>query len=476
MPTSHAPQFAVVGNHWYGAAFLFVAAFINTLDATIVNLGLPSIQNSLSASDTAMQWVLVIYVMGFAAGLLPFGRFGDVFGRHRLFFIGLIGFVLASIWCGAAQQVQTLIIARGVKGVSAAIMLPQVLAIIRATFPAEDLGKAIGYFSMVSGFGAFAGPLIGGMLIALDLFGMGWRAIFWINVPLGLIALFGVLTFLPKGDSKQRIQADWLGSILFATTIAALLYPLIEGRSMGWPFWLIAVGVSSFVLLALFVVHQKRRETLGQSQLVPFSLIRKRRFLAGIIQVTLLFTGIAGSIVILAITLQAGFGLPPANAGIILAAHPLSAMCASLYTGRMGFRHLNARIFLGCLSLFFGMILLKLSFGEMSPGLWLWVPLILVGVGMGSTTVALFQSVLEHVPATDAGAGSGAIQAFQQIGIALGVALIGQVFFAILEQQDEPNQYATAIEGALWLPITIYAILCLAGLIPLLKESRGNNL
>lgn len=463
-------------SHWISAVFLYIAAFINTLDGTIVNLGLPAIQRDFQTTDMMMQWVLVIYVLGFASGLLPFGRFGDVFGRSRLFLWGLIVFVLASIWCGLAQHINALVFARGIKGLAAAAMLPQVLAIIRATFPEKDISKAISYFTMVSGFGALAGPMIGGILIGLDLFDMGWRVIFLVNVPLGLIALIGVLMYLPKSTSYpdgQKLKADWVGAILFAGATATMLYPLIEGSSMGWPTWTIFIGALSILLSAAFVSLQYRKQRRGQSQLLPFQLLRNSQFLVGTGQVALLYVGVSGGILILIITLQLGFGLSATKAGVIMAAHPLGAMVASLISSRIGGNYLNLRNFIGSLLLLSGMCLLHLGFSDSIPGLELWAPLVLIGLGMGTVNVALFQSVLQGVSVKDAGAGAGALQAFQQIGNALGVALIGQVFFVFLAQSEDPNQYVMAIKTALWLPIMIYALLCVNFMKAIWKSNRS---
>ncbi|MEM9631878.1 MAG: MFS transporter [Pseudomonadota bacterium] len=474
MSTGHRENLGSVNSHWLGAGFLFIAAFINTLDATIVNLGLPSIKQDLSASDTSMQWVLVVYVLAFAAGLLPFGRFGDVYGRRRLFVWGLTGFIAASAWCGAVQDVETLIVARTVKGLAAATMLPQVLAIIRATFPANDMSKAIGYFAMVSGFGAMAGPLVGGLLISADFFGLGWRLIFLINVPLGAIALAGVIVFLPDVKERHTQHVDWTGALLFAAAISALLYPMIEGRALGWPIWLMMICVLAVVLMGAFLRSQYLRAARNRTQLLPVRMLKNPGFLIGIGGVTLLFAGIAGSIVVLTIVLQSGFGLSPAIAGGILAAHPLSAMAASFATGQMGTRLTAERTLLGCLSILIGMIWLQALIGTEVQSFVLWGPLVLTGAGMGSATVAMFQSVLREVPGADAGAGAGALQAFQQIGIALGVAIVGQVFFAALEQSAGQSRYVEAIETALWLPIAIYSFLSLGAVKSFLTERARN--
>ncbi len=464
-------------NHWYAAVFLLLAAFINLLDATIVNLALPAIRRDLDASTSALQWVLVVYVLTFAAGLLPFGRFGDVFGRRRMFVSGLSGFIVASVACGLAPGVQALIAARAIQGLAGAMMVPQVLAIIHATFPPEDKGRAIGLFGTVSGLGAVAGPLIGGILVSADLFGLGWRPVFLINLPLGLVALAGAIIFLPRVSERRPGAVDWTGSVLFAGATAALIFPLIEGRPLGWPLWLIALFALSVMLGLAFLRRQHDLAARGATQTLPLTLLRDRRFLAGIGFVTLLFSGIAGTIVILAIFLQSGLGFSPARAGLALAAHPLSAMLAAWLTGRLGTRFLGTRVFAGVLSLAVGMIWLQFSAADAGPGLELqalWLPLALIGAGIGSSTVAMFQSVLASVATSDAGAGSGMLQAFQQIGIAIGIALVGQIFFSVLGDAAVPAAYGHAMTAALWLPVGTYALLCLAAL-PGILQRKDNT-
>lgn len=461
--------------HWLGAAFLFVAAFINLLDATIVNLALPAIQNELSATDSQMQWVLVIYVLAFAAGLLPFGRFGDTFGRRRLFLIGLTGFVATSTLCSLAPNIDILIAARLLKGFFGAMMLPQVLAIVHATFPADDKSKAISYFAIIAGLGAVAGPVIGGPLISADLFGLGWRMIFLINLPLGLVSFIGVLTYIKDLTSSSQRQPDWIGALLFAASAVTLMYPLIEGRNTGWSLEMIGMIVFSVVLLTSFWQRQLKLATRNRVQLVPATLLANRRFLSGIIVTTLLFIGVAGPIVVLAITLQYGLGYSAAAAGWILAAHPFVTMLASFLSGRLGTTHLHTRILLGFTALFLGMLSLQCLIANDTSIYLIWGPLALIGGGVGLTTVALFQAVLRQVDPADAGAGSGTLQAFQQIGIAIGIATIGQLFFAGLSETNDPSQYVPALQRALWISIVIYAGLVLLSLRPALQEGQAND-
>ena len=468
------PQDAALSRHWLAAAFLFTAAFINMLDTTIINLALPAIQTEFSASHSGLQWTLVIYVLTFAAGLLPFGRFGDAFGRRRLFLTGLLGFLVASTACGFAPSIEVLIIARFFQGLAAAMMMPQVLAILHESFPDEKKAKAIGLFGMVTAMGAMAGPLIGGFLISADLWGLGWRMIFLINLPIGLIALFGAYAFVPASAKARKQSVDWPGAALFAIAALALLYPLIEGQALGWPIWLAGLLVLSVFCTVTLLRLQHRRAANGQPQLLPVTLLTNARFLARVGLVMFMFIGIAGPIVVLAMVLQFGLEMSPDRAGLALAAHPLSIMVASIVSSRMGSRHLERRVTLGIVSLLTGMIGLHLAISPGVPLPMIWAPLVLVGAGVGTATVAMYQLVLTEVPQADAGAGSGALQAFQQIGIALGIALVGQVFVVALGDAPDATSYVEALKIALRVPIAIFASLTLISL-KLNTKERSNE-
>lgn len=454
---------------WLATGCLMLGAFMNILDATIVNLALPAIRDDLGASPGALQWILVVYVLTFAAGLLPFGRFGDVYGRRRVFAVGLIGFMATSLAAGTAPDVATLILTRAAQGLAAAAMVPQVLAIVHGLFDREDRGKAIGYFGMVSALGAIAGPVLGGAVIAGDWFGLGWRAIFLINLPLGAMALAGALLLLPR-DQRSGGLPDWPGAVYVAVALATLVYPLIEGRSLGWPLWLLAFPALSASLSLVFWRRQIRLGRLDRLQTLPPGLIRAPGFVAGVVTVMVLISGMAGTMVTLAIFLQSGLGLTPAAAGLAIAPHPAAAMVASMLSGRLGSRRLGSRILLGIVTLFLGMVWLLLDVGASESGSDILGPLLLVGAGGGTAFVALFQVALSQVSAPDAGAGSGALQALQQVGIALGIAVVGQLFFARLGEAHDTASYRAAMSAALLYPVIACAAL---GLFALLRTKTG---
>ncbi|WP_422377053.1 MFS transporter [Roseibium sp.] len=445
------------GSRWVALAALYLAMFMNILDVSVVNLALPSIQANVGASDTELEWVLVVYVLTFAAGLLPFGRFGDVLGRKRLFLWGVAGFTASSLMCGLAPDIQTLIGARGLQGLCGAMMVPQVLAIVHVLFTGEEKGRAMGLFGAVSALGAVAGPLVGGVLVSADLFGLGWRPIFLINLPIGLVSIVGALRFLPELQVDRRLTPDWTGTALFAAAVLALVFPLVEGRQFGWPLWCYGLIGLGCVFGGLFYGQQRHRYKRAQPQLLPIPLTRDAVFVCGVLFIALFFSAMAGMFFMLAIFLQAGQGHTPLVAGLLLAPHPVGVILASTLTGRLGTRWLNGRIVISCLIVLCGLVALRATVSAQLAEAFFLVSLLAVGLGVGTGIPALFQLVLSRVSGSDAGAGSGVLQAFQQIGMALGIAIQGQIFFGGLGASWKEGAFPEAAAVTLIYPVGVLA-------------------
>ncbi|WP_282046096.1 MFS transporter [Roseibium album] len=458
----------VLANPGHGAqprlavASLFLGAFMNILDVTIVNLALPSIRNEFDATTSQLEWVLIAYILMFASGLLPFGRFGDSFGRKRIFNFGVAGFLVSSLACGLAPDIELLIAARALQGLTASMMVPQVLAIVHVMFAPQEKAKLIGLYGTVSALGAVAGPLIGGTMISANVAGLEWRPIFLMNVPLGLVCLAGALRFVPDIEPCGYIKPDWSGSLLFALAVAALTFPLTEGRQFGWPWWCFALLGLSVVLALIFIQLQLHRTRCGLPQILPANLMKDRFFVRSLVIVTIFFSGIAGVHFMLAIFLQSGVGLSALQSGLATAPHPVGVMVASTLTSRLGQRWLGARIAFGTFVLLAGMTMARTVLGTNSMSITavdLLLPMLTVGLGTGTAIAAMFQSTLSRVSPSDAGAGSGVLQAFQQVGIAIGIGAVGQIFFAGLEQAQDPADYVHAAQNALLFPIGIYLLL-----------------
>src|SRR3954451_8613987 len=267
---------------WRILAVILAVEVMDLLDGTIVNVATPAIRAALGASLTQLQWIAGGYALTFSIGLVTGGRLGDIFGRRRMFLIGVAGFTLASVLCGAALTPGMLIAFRLVQGLFAAMMIPQGFGIVKQVFPANEIGKAFGMFGPVIGGSAVLGPVIGGLLVDGDLFGSGWRMVFLVNLPVGIAALICGFRLLPESRAQVRPTLDLPGAALVSTGIGLLIYPLIQGRTLGWPAWTYAVITAGILVLGLFVAVELRRERRGVSPLVTMSLFTKRAFSAGL--------------------------------------------------------------------------------------------------------------------------------------------------------------------------------------------------
>jgi EmrB/QacA subfamily drug resistance transporter len=451
---------------WIALFTLLLASFMNLIDVTIVNVALPSMEQGLGANSSQIEWIVAGYVLAFALGLLPFGRLGDILGRKRLFLGGIGIFTLASAACGLAPTVNWLIAARVLQGIGGAVMIPQVLAIVQVTFPPEERGLAFSMFGLSAGLASVAGPIIGGLLISMDLFGLDWRPIFLVNIPLGLLAIVAGSILIPASRGQPDLRNDWVGILLAGAATLALVFPLVEGRTLGWPLWLFALLVSSVFGFVAFYFWERARERAGQPQLLSIHLLNDGNFLLGIAMATVFFSAVPGLFMVIALFLQSGFGFTPLESGLATVPFPLGVLLASAINGQLGSRSLKGRMLAGVGMLAFGMIGLRLVLGAIVDSVDPWqfvVPLLVAGLGLGITISALFQTVLASVPAREAGSGSGALQAFQQVGSALGVALIGEVFFSTLFRGlaaggAERPAYVAAAGNALYYEIGAFVL------------------
>lgn len=435
---------------WVALTTLLIAAFMNLVDITIVNVALPVLQTSFGASTSQIQWVVAGYILAFSMGLLPFGRWGDIVGRRRVFVIGVSFFTMMSALSGFAPNIETLVAARIFQGIAGAMMMPQVLAIMQNIFPPEERGRAFAYFGLAASMAAVAGPVLGGYLISLDIFGLGWRPIFLINVPVGIAAVVASFRFIPNIKGNPELTNDRVGILIATASVLLLIYPLIEGRANGWPLWsfvMLGAAIPGFISL---LIWQRFRERANKSQLLPLALLRNRNYAVGIFATMTFFSSLPGFFMIIALFLQNGFGLTPLQSGLATSPFPVGIFLASLLAGRLGSRALKQRLIIGTLLLIVGLawtrqVILGVD-GAIDSSIFLG-PLFLAGIGLGTAVSVLFQTILMGVPMRDAGAGSGGLQAMQQLGAAIGVALIGQIFFTILTANGQPGM-ANYIEAA----------------------------
>ena len=435
--------------------------FITILDFFIVNVAIPSIQRELHAGTAAVQWVVAGYGLTYGTGLILGGRLGDIFGRRRMFIIGLALFTVASVGCGLAPGAGTLVAARAVQGASAALLAPQVLAILRTTYHGPAQRRAISAYALTMGLAAVFGQVIGGLLIRADLFGLGWRACFLINVPIGVTVLFMARRVIAESRLGRAVRLDVGGTVLVAFALVATLLPLIEGRERGWPLW---TWLSFGLAAALLLGYSRRRH---ESPLIDLALFRERAFTAGLLTQFAFTMGMAAYFLIFAVYVQQGRGLDALRAGVIFVPIGVGYLAASLLASRFTARFGRQVIALGGLTRAGGLAVLFVVVAQHRPIGWLVPALFIDGIGMGLALAPIMGTVLARVAPQHAGAAAGVLTTTQQVGGAVGVGIVGIVFYGSLS--DGVTQAFQ--HGLLYL---IAAALAVAGLVQLLPRTTAN--
>ena len=410
--------------------------FMVVLDFFIVNVAIPSIQHDLHASAGALQLIVIGYGLANAAALITGGRLGDIHGRRRLFVIGVGLFTLASAACGMAPNAAVLVAARIAQGVAGALLQPQVLAMLGLLFTGAQRAKAFAAYGLALGLAAASGQIVGGLLIHANFGGLGWRSCFLINLPIGVLALALSNRVLPPMQGQRSSRLDLPGMALVALTLTAAVFPLVAGRDEGGPLWSVACLLASVPLLVVFWTYQRRLAAHGGQPLVAPSLLAQRPFVLGLLVTLMFFAGNASLYFVLALYLQQGLGLSPLESGLVFTALAVgffaTSMASPWFARRLG-RH---AIFTGALVLAVGHVALYGLLGRLSAqNAALMLPLLLVqGCGLGMVMAPLASTVLAGLPPQHAGVASGVMATVQQVGNALGVALIGILYYGALGQ------------------------------------------
>ncbi|WP_030510541.1 MFS transporter [Microbispora rosea] len=405
---------------------VLTGVFVAILDFFIVNVAIPTMQRDLRAGPAAVEWVVAGYALAYGSGLVLGGRLGDVFGRRRTFALGLALFTLASVACGLAPDAGSLVVARVVQGAAAAVLAPQVLAVIRTAYSGAAQARAVNAYALTMGLAAVFGQLAGGLLIQADLFGLGWRACFLINLPIGVVALAATWRVIPESRAAGAVRLDLGGAALVTLALAATLLPLIEGREQGWPVW---TWVSFALTVALLLAYARRRH---DSPLIDLALFRERAVTAGLLTNLAFSMGMAAYFLIFAMYSQEGRGLDALQAGLIFTPIGAGYLAASLAAPRLAARFGRQIIAFGGLTRAVSLAVLLVAVAGNAPIGWL-VPVLAVdGAGMGLVLSPIMGTVLSRVAPHHAGGAAGALTTAQQVGGALGVGIIGIVFYSAL--------------------------------------------
>ena len=423
---------------WLALGVVLIAVFMQLMDISIVNVAIPSIQRDLDASYSQVQWVLAGYQLAFAVVLITGGRLGDIYGRKRLFLIGVSGFTVASALCGFAQSPVMLVGSRILQGAMGALMFPQALSVTQVEFPQRERGAAFGITGAVIGLATISGPLLGGLLISGNLFGLDWRPIFLVNLPLGVLAVVAALVLLRESRAEGALRLDPGGVAIVSAALLLLIYPLVEGRDLGWPVWTFLLMAASVPLFALFVLYERRKTRKDNSPLVVLGLFGERAFVSGLLLNVVFFSGVAAFFLTFSLFLQIGLGFTALHSGLTTIPFSVGTAIASAVSVRLAPRLGRAILSLGCLLLVVGMLGVMATvsrYGEAIHSWQLLPALVVCGLGLGCTIPPLINVILAGISRRNVGSASGVLSTTQQFGGALGVAIIGVIFFGLLSSQ-----------------------------------------
>jgi EmrB/QacA subfamily drug resistance transporter len=417
---------------WASLPVILSGAFMVVLDFFIVNVAMPSMQADLRASSGALEWVAAGYGLTTAIFLITAGRVGDRVGRRRMFSLGLALFTLSSIACGVADTSEVLIVGRLFQGVGGAMLMTNLLTLIGVMFEGADRTRALSAYGMTLGLAAVSGQLIGGVLVQADIAGLGWRSCFLINVPIGVLALAAAPRLIPESRVDHASRIDLVGTALVTLGLTAVLLPLVEGRQHGWPTWTWVSLALAPVILGGFVHHQRRLRDRGGAPLLDLSLFRQRTFSAGLAAQLVFWCGQASFFLVLALYLQQGRGLSALDAGLVFTILAAAYLVASAIAPGLLERHGRRLLAEGALVLAAGHVLMIVTVGDIGTGgsVAVLVPaLVLIGAGMGIVIAPLVTLILSTTGPEQAGAASGVLSTIQNVGNALGVAIVGVIYF-----------------------------------------------
>jgi EmrB/QacA subfamily drug resistance transporter len=442
---------------WRALAVCLVAGFMTLLDISIVNVALPSIERGLGADESDLQWVVSGYALAFGLLLVPAGRLGDVRGRRNVFVAGLLLFTLASVACGLAPSPGWLNAARLLQGVAGGMITPQTAGFIQELFSGHERGKAFGLLGATIGISTAVGPLLGGALIAVG-GDEGWRLVFFVNVPVGIAAIALALRLLPTLRSKRRESLDPVGVILLGVGVALLLLPLVEERQWEGPRkWLLVPA--GLLVLAVCAFWERAHARRGKAPTIDITLFRMRSYGMGTAVALLYFAGFTAIFFILTIFLQSGLGYSALEAGLAVTPFALGSAVAAAWGGRIAVRTGRKLVTIGLLLVAIGLggtdIAIGVADGEAVGG-WIVAPLLVAGIGSGLVISPNQTLTLAQVPVRYAGSAAGVLQTGQRIGAAVGIAMVGALFFSRLSTTD--GDWTAAVRAGLWLCVAVVAV------------------
>ena len=436
---------------WRAVSIVMVGMFMAILDSYIVIVAGPEIQASLKTSAGELQWVLAGYQLSYAVFMITGGRLADLHGRKRVFLIGTVAFTLSSVACALAQGPGMLIVARIIQGLGAALMVPQVFAFITLLVPAAGRHRAFGVLGVVIGMGTISGQVIGGLLIGANLFGSDWRSVFWVNVPIGLVMSVLAAKYVPESRAATARKLDIPGVAVLSVALFLLTFPLIQGRDAGWPWWTWACFAGSVATFALFAVIERGIDNRGGDPLMKLSLFTQRSFSLGLVLVIAVYALLTSYYLALSASMQQGLGLSALGAGLVYAPAATMFFVFSMVAGRLVPKYGRRVLEVGSIVLACGYLLtaiVLLSGAPLTPAVVI-PTLMLQSVGGGLLITPLLNTVLARITPETTGMASGALSTAQQVGAALGVAVLGAVFFNLFPASAHGNAPAAGYAFAM---------------------------
>ena len=449
--------FAEDNRKWWTLAAVAFGLFMIMLDNTVVNVALPSIERDLHVSIASLEWIVTAYALTFAALLITGGKLADLYGRRRIFIIGIVIFTLSSLACGLAPSAGFLIGARAVQGTGAALMSPATLSIIMATFAPKERGRAIGIWAGVSALALAIGPLVGGLIVD----NINWNWIFFVNVPVGALGIVASVFFITESrDTTAEQSVDLPGLATSGLGLFALSYALIEGNQHGWAsVEIIGLFVAAVVLLAGFVLVEKRQRL----PMLDLSLFRNGTFVGANVVALLVSLGMFGVFFFVSLYVQNILGYSPTKAGAIFLPMTLLIILIAPLAGqasdRIGSRWLMAggMTILGVSLLLYQRVTVHSDFWTLLPSL------VLGGFGMALTMSPMTAAAMSSVPLDKAGVGSGVLNSFRQLGGSLGIALMGAIVASYLHHPAKTPAGAQDFVNGLHASLLVAAAITFAG-------------
>jgi EmrB/QacA subfamily drug resistance transporter len=462
---------------WRALAVCLVAGFMTLLDVSIVNVALPSIRDGLDASSSDLQWIVSGYALTFGLVLVPAGRLGDARGRRTMFVIGVALFTVSSLAAGLSPSPLMLVIARLVQGVGGGLLNPQISGLIQQLFRGAERGKAFGLLGATIGVSTAVGPVAGGLIIRLLGAETGWRWIFFVNLPIGLLAIALSYKLIPRREApvRRREDLDPVGVLLLGAAVLAVLLPLMEEQQWeGNGKWLLVVA--GLVLMGVFVLWERWFTSRGRAPLVDVRLFSTESSSAGAVIATLYFSGFTGIFFVLTLYLQTGLGYSALLAGVALTPFAAGSAVSSAVGGHVVSRIGRKLIVWGLVLVVAGLVVtdvLLMTVDGVSIGWWMAAPLLVAGIGSGLVISPNVTLTLSAVPVDQAGTAGGVLQTGQRMGTAAGIALLGSVYFAALASSR--GDYAHAASLGLRVAVLLTAVALVAAVVDLVVTGRRRS-